>query len=148
MILPEVKLRSLFMSSANVDRVGSQVHQNSHILEDTPRFPLQIGRRTEWVSAEQIELVLAQRNYISIFVGSREFVMRSTLQDFITQLPERRFVRVHRSLVVQLGSVQAMDAMASGRYRLTLRSGRTLETGRRFRRAVRERFGAGERTSA
>ncbi len=102
-----------------------------------PRFAVQIGRRTEWVSAAQMDLVMAQRNYVSIFVGAREFVVRSTLHEFIAQLPEQSFLRVHRSLVVRLSSVNRVDALASGRYRLTLHCGRTVETGRRFRRVVR-----------
>jgi DNA-binding LytR/AlgR family response regulator len=140
--LPQ-ELVMTFEPASLLEHIRNEDVESRSVLHETePRFALQIGRRTEWVTAGQIDLVLAQRNYVSIFVGIREFVVRSTLQDFTSRLPEHRFMRVHRSSVVQVRSVHAAEALPSGRYRLTLCSGKTLETGRRFRRTVGDQFRA------
>lgn len=56
------------------------------------------------------DILFAQsfRNYLEIQTASRKFIVRSTLQDFSTQLPENYFVQSHRSYLVNLKRIDGI----------------------------------------
>ena len=98
---------------------------------------LPMGRRTELVDTQSIDYLQAQANYVSVFVGEREFVLRSTLGALIEQLDPAQFLRIHRSCLVRLGAVQAVTGLSSGRYQLRLHSGKIVLAGRSARQQLR-----------
>ena len=63
-----------------------------------------------------------------------------TLAALATILPPR-FLRVHRSWIVDLERVRGLRTEAGARWRLLLASGAEVPVGRLYRDAVRERFG-------
>jgi two-component system LytT family response regulator len=53
-----------------------------------------------------------------------------------SRLPPERFVRVHRSYIVNLGAVQELYSDGGGEYLLALRSGRQLPVGPTYPRVI------------
>lgn len=101
------------------------------------RLPLPLGQRRVLVPVEDIELVVAQRNYLEVQTAERSFVLRQPLAAFAAELDPRRFVQVHRSLLVRAGAVREIRPLESARFRLTLHSGKQVRSGRNYREAVR-----------
>lgn len=100
------------------------------------RITVKTGLRTSFVPVETVDWFAAEENYVRVVVGDRSHLVRMTLTALEAQLDPARFVRVHRSLIVQLSCVTAVDACPSGEYILHLASGRRLTTGRTYRAAV------------
>lgn len=105
---------------------------------ETARIPLQIGSRSDLVAVDEIDMVMAQRNYLSVYAGQREYLIRRTLRDFHVQLKSMDFVRLHRSIIVRRSAIRKIAAAGSGRYRIELASGRDFHTGRNFREQVQK----------
>lgn len=105
------------------------------------RIPISLGRRVELVEAVRIDSVIAQANYIDIRVGARTFVLRCPLHKFARGLDPALFQRVHRSIVVRLEAVAHIEPLPAGRYRLRLKDGSLLVSGRSYRQQVRRAFG-------
>lgn len=105
------------------------------------RLPLPIGRRIQLVEVSAIDRVLAQANYLEVRSGGRSFVMRRSLASLEKQLNPARFIRVHRSHIVRVDAVTQIEAQPFGRYRLTLKDGSRLHSGRSHRTRVRAAFG-------
>lgn len=101
------------------------------------RLALPCGRRTELVDVARIDCVLAQANYVEIRAGARCFLLRRTLGDFQAELDPRVFTRIHRSAVVRLDAVADVESLDSGRYRLRLKNGGSLVSGRSYRESLR-----------
>jgi len=97
--------------------------------------------RLRVIAVEDIDHVLAQRNYVELFVGERAYRLRETLSHLEARLDPAQFVRVHRSRLVRLDSVADIEALAHGQYLLRLRSGIRLRSGRSYRNVVRRAFG-------
>lgn len=134
-------VRRLRRSLAGEDAAGPK-HQ------ETPGTPAFLSRlavpdqgRLRVVAVEDIDHVLAQRNYLELFVGERAYRLRETLSHLEARLDPARFVRVHRSRLVRLDGVADIEALAHGQYLLRLRSDIRLRTGRSYRSAVRRAFG-------
>ncbi len=67
-----------------LQRIRHAAAQGSPAAEGLPcrRLPLTIGQRTHLVPVVQIDLVLAQGNYLEVHAAGATYLIRSTLADF------------------------------------------------------------------
>jgi two-component system LytT family response regulator len=84
-----------------------------------------------------IEWVEARGDYIRIHSQGRGDLVRETIGGFEQRLPPDRFVRVHRSAIVNLGRVREVRTLPSGEQVAVLQSGVRC----RLSRSGRERLG-------
>ena len=99
------------------------------------------GERLQLINAASIEWLEADDNYVHVHTAARNYLLRRTLQDLLSQLGEQRFVRIHKSTAVNLGSVASLTPLFKGDYEMHLHSGRVLRLSRRYRVAIFARMG-------
>lgn len=105
------------------------------------RIPLQLGARTNLVPEKEILVVEASGNYVQIETDRGRFIVRRTLTSFIEDLSSECFLRLQRSIVVRRDAIIDIRALGSGRYRIGLRGGREIISGRHFQGAIRDLLG-------
>lgn len=86
----------------------------------------------------EVALIQSAGNYVTLHRGDEELLHRTTLSALAAELDPERFVRVHRSRVVNLDHVRATRYLGDGRYRFILTSGAELESGRSYRNEASE----------
>ncbi len=86
--------------------------------------------------AGEIDWIAAEGNYVRIYTGRRNVLARETLQKMIAKLDDARFVRVHRSVVVNGDAVSRIEHAGKGVYVLALRDGSTVESSYHYRQDV------------
>ncbi len=115
------------------------------------RQPVSEGPDHVWVehghsrlrlALEDIEWFAADGDYVQAHTAERGYLMRGSLGGLEATLPEARFLRVHRSTLVNVDAVTRV-ATVNGRLQLTTRSGATLKVGRRARSRVRRQLEGG-----
>ncbi|MEQ8801975.1 MAG: LytTR family DNA-binding domain-containing protein, partial [Haliea sp.] len=82
------------------------------------RFLVKMLGREFLVDAARIEWAQAAGNYVNLHVGERDYPLRSTLSALEDRLDPERFVRVHRSYIVNLDCVASIEPLDSGDARL------------------------------
>jgi two-component system LytT family response regulator len=102
------------------------------------RLAVPVGGRVRLVDVDDVDYLEAETNYVRVHVGARSHLVRATLAALEARLDPTRFLRVHRSLVVQLARVAEVEPLVAGEYVLFLKDGRRLTTGRTYRAAVQE----------
>jgi len=110
------------------------------------RFLVRKLGREFLVAATDIEWLQAAGNYVNLRVKGRDYPLRSTIAGIESRLDPRRFARVHRSYIVNLDCIASIEPLDTGDARLHLADGGALPCSRRYRPALRERFGAGADT--
>lgn len=105
------------------------------------RLLVPIGERLQLIDAASIEWLEADDNYVHVHTAARTYLLRRTLQDLLAQLGEQRFVRIHKSTAVNLGSIGSLTPLFKGDYEIHLHNGRTLRLSRRYRDALFARMG-------
>lgn len=100
------------------------------------RFLVRKLRKEFLIAAADIEWLQAQGNYIGIHVNGHDYLLRSTLADFLGQLDPARFVQVHRSYVANLDRVAEIEPEDSGDARLRMKDGSQVPCSRRYREAL------------
>ncbi|WP_049622216.1 LytTR family DNA-binding domain-containing protein [Frateuria defendens] len=93
------------------------------------------------VNAREVEWVQAAGNYVNLHVRGRDYPLRATMAGIEQRLDPARFVRVHRSYLVNLDYLAEIEPLDTGDARLTLRDGAQVPCSRRYRTPLRERFG-------
>ena len=89
-----------------------------------------------FVRSEEIDWVEAADYYVSIHTGGKAYLLRQTMAEFERQLDPAKFVRVHRSAIVNLDRVAELHPLFRGDCLLVLQDGTRL----RMSRARREEF--------
>jgi hypothetical protein len=100
------------------------------------RFLVKKLRKEFLIAAADIEWLQAQGNYVGLHVNGHDYLLRSTLNDFLDQLDPRRFVRVHRSYAVNLDRVAEIEPLEGGDARLRMKGGSLVPCSRRYRDAL------------
>ena len=93
------------------------------------------------VAAREIEWLQASGNYVNLHVRGRDYPLRATMAGIEERLDPSRFVRVHRSYLVNLDYLAEIEPLDTGDARLTMRDGASVPCSRRYRTLLRERFG-------
>jgi two-component system LytT family response regulator len=100
------------------------------------RLVVRSGERYELVPVEAIDWVEAANNHVQLHCGPRRHLLAETLTSLERRLDARRFLRVHRSRIVNATRVVAVHVLMGGAYELELRDGTRLTSGRQYREAV------------
>ncbi|MFC5524476.1 LytTR family DNA-binding domain-containing protein [Rhodanobacter ginsengisoli] len=111
-------------------------------LERPERFLVRKLGREFLLNAREIEWLQASGNYVNLHLHGRDYPLRATMAGIEGRLDPARFVRVHRSYFVNLDCLAAIEPLETGDARLQLRDGASIPCSRRYRAALRERFGS------
>ncbi|HTH68552.1 MAG TPA: LytTR family DNA-binding domain-containing protein [Rhodanobacter sp.] len=110
-------------------------------VERPERFLVRKLGKEFLLNASEIEWLQASGNYVNLHVRGRDYPLRATMAGIEDRLDPARFVRVHRSYFVNLDYLAEIEPLETGDARLQMRDGAKIPCSRRYRAALRERFG-------
>jgi hypothetical protein len=110
-------------------------------VERPERFLVRKLGKEFLVNAREIEWLQAAGNYVNLHLRGRDYPLRTTMAAIEERLDPARFVRVHRSYLVNLDFLAEIEPLDTGDARLKLRDGAIIPCSRRYRAQLRERFG-------
>jgi two-component system, LytTR family, response regulator len=87
------------------------------------------------LDAAEVEWIAADDYYAALFAGGRRYLLRESLASLAKRLAGARFVRVHRSAIVNLDRIREVRTL-SGEMVVVLRSGAEVPVSRRRRERV------------
>ncbi len=108
-------------------------------VERPERFLVRKLGREFLLAARDIEWLQASGNYVNLRVRGHYYPLRSTVAAIEEKLDTARFARIHRSFLVNLDQVEAIEPLDSGDARVHLRDGTMLPCSRTYRDALRQR---------
>jgi two-component system LytT family response regulator len=105
------------------------------------RLLIDRGRHMDVLAVDDIDWIEAADNHVIVHVGKEAHRFRRTMEQTLERLPADRFVRAHRSSIVNLSRVRQVHDWFGG-YLLVLADGTKLPTGRQYREVVLQRLHA------
>jgi two-component system LytT family response regulator len=91
-----------------------------------------------FLSFEEIEWIEAAGNYVRLNAGGESHLLRETMSGVEAKLPRERFLRIHRSALVNLEAVREMVPSPHGDFVVALKSGKQLPLSRACRDRLEE----------
>ncbi len=98
------------------------------------RFLVPARGKTVIIDADQIDWIEAADYYVSLHAGAATHLLRQTMDEIEKQLDPRKFVRVHRSAIVNVDRVREIHPLFRGDCALVLADGRRLKLSRSRRK--------------
>jgi two-component system, LytTR family, response regulator len=95
-----------------------------------------------FVNVMDIDWIEAAGYYACLHVGNATHIMRRTLLELERDLGDETFVRIHRSTIVNLERICALEVARGGDYEVVLKTQARLRLSRRFRKGLQSRMNA------
>jgi two-component system LytT family response regulator len=104
------------------------------------RFVVKSGGTTRFVRTVDIDWIEAAGVYVSLHVGGAEIPYRATLLELADKLDPVRFIRVHRSAIVNIESVLHLEPISHGEFEVILKNGSRCRISRSYRSQLERRL--------
>jgi two-component system LytT family response regulator len=92
--------------------------------------------RVAFVHFDSLEFVRAAANYVQLHLVDSVYEVRERMTAMEERLPANKFLRIHRSYIVNIAAVREIYAAGGGEYMISLRGGRQLPVGPSYVDAV------------
>jgi two-component system, LytTR family, response regulator LytT len=104
------------------------------------KIPVVAGSRTELIDQDEVQFIQAEGDYSRVHVHDRSYLATASLRELEEALPGDRFMRIHRSTIVNLAKVAAVRRVGDDRISLALDDAQRteLDVARRQSRRVRD----------
>ena len=94
------------------------------------RLAVRSGTRTLFVPVNDIEWMQAAENYVELHCDTGCHLLLATMNTIEAQLDLKMLLRIHRSLIVNVGRIKELQPAGHGEYVIVLLSGVRLQSGR------------------
>jgi len=111
--------------------------------EHLERIAVESRGKVQFVPVSEIDFIAASGPYAELVVGTRRHLIRESMNTLEERLDPSRFMRVHRSAIVQLNRIDTLLKGAGGDYEVLLKDGTRLRVSRARREELERRLGAG-----
>jgi two-component system, LytTR family, response regulator len=101
------------------------------------RMAVKCGDRLVFITLDSLDYVRAAANYVRLHVGETTYEVRERMTAMEMRLPRERFIRIHRSYIVNLAALKDLYRAGDGEYLVTLSSGRRLPVGPKYTMLIR-----------
>jgi two-component system LytT family response regulator len=97
------------------------------------RLVIRAAGRVVLLKVEAIDWVDAAGNYVKIHTHAETFSLRETMSGIAERLDPERFVRIHRSTIVNIERIKELQQQLHGDYLVILEGGQRLTLSRSYR---------------
>jgi two-component system LytT family response regulator len=117
----------------------AQLERGSRAMpEERPRLLAEFNGRLHVIDVTQVEMIEADRNYVTIRVGRDSFHARSTLSHAEQALRSQPMLRISRSCLVNMNYLREVNRTLRGDFILVLAGGATVTSSEGFRAKVKD----------
>ena len=114
----------------------------SHARPYLTRLMIKLANRVVLLKVDDIDWIEADGNYAKLHVGNKAHLLREKMLDLEAQLDPQKFVRIHRSIIVNLERIKELHPHFNGDYIVVLEDGRQLKLSRSRRENLEARLKA------
>lgn len=119
------------------EKLAHYLAPKQRVLE---RLVVRSQGRVHFLSVADIDWIEAAGYYACLHVGSDTHVLRRSLSELEQDLGHDRFIRIHRSSIVNLDRIRGLELQAGGEYEVVLRTKARLRLSRRYRKRLQQRM--------
>jgi two-component system LytT family response regulator len=123
-----------------LDRAKDKLAHLSPRPKMSERLAVKARGELVFLKVADVDWIESVGYYACLHVGENTHVLRRSLLDLERELDGEQFMRIHRSIIVNLERVDKLELQDGGDYEVILRSGDRLRLSRRFRRSLLDRM--------
>ncbi len=105
------------------------------------RLVIKAGGRVFFLRADEIDWIEAAANYVKLHVGKESHLLRETINGLAAKLDPEKFLRIHRSIIINLERIKELQPWFHGDYVVIMQDGTQLISSRNYREQLRKLLG-------
>ena len=102
------------------------------------RLVIKDAGRVFFLRTEEIDWIESAGNYVRLHVARDSHLLRETMNTLETRLSPAKFLRIHRTAIINVERIKEMHPMFRGEYVLVLRDGTRLTSSRAYKERLQE----------
>src|SRR5215813_3820904 len=119
------------------DALGERILRAIEDIKARPvhleRLVIKLSGHVFFMKTEEIDWLEAEGNYVRLHSGKDSYLLRDTIGALESKLDPKRFIRVHRSAIVNVDRISELQPWFHGEYRIVFREGVQLTLSRSYR---------------
>ena len=129
--------------TAALDRAKNLLRQNSSSRQNDYPTHLVVKEKdgVQLIKVNEIDWLEADGRYVILHSSSRSFAIREGISNISARLDPSKFLRIHRSYIVNVDRIAKLQPLFHGDYRVLLNDGTRLLLSRHYKTAVRKILG-------
>jgi two-component system LytT family response regulator len=102
------------------------------------RFMIKSGGRVTFIKASEVDWIGADDYYIKLHVNGKSHLLRLSMNELEEKLDPKRFLRIHRSTIINFDCVKELHQNPNGEYVVVLKNGTELKLSRNRRERLEQ----------
>jgi LytTr DNA-binding domain len=124
------------VDAASLMRVSRQLE--SIAKQQAPRIAFKAKGTILLLNLFDIVAVQAEGNYVSLQHRPKPYLVHESLSSMAEKLKSYGFIRIHRSVIVNISAVEEIQPLPTGEYRLRVRGGQEYLVTRTYKHNLRD----------
>jgi DNA-binding LytR/AlgR family response regulator len=108
------------------------------IAPQAPRIAFKANGSILLLDLADISAVQAEGNYVSLQHRPNPYLVHESLSSMVEKLKPYGFIRIHRSVVVNISAVEEIQPLPTGEYRLRVKGGKEYLVTRTYKHNLRD----------
>jgi two-component system LytT family response regulator len=132
------------------ERDGKLTDRLAALLDDVKpktkaidRLAIKSGGRVIFLRIDDVDWIESSGNYLKLHVGKEHHLLRETMNSLEAKLDAEEFIRIHRSIIVNVGRIKELQPAFHGDYVVILQGGKELPLSRSYRGKLQSLLGEG-----
>ena len=105
--------------------------------KESHRLAIKSGGKIIFLNLEDVDWIEADANYVRFHVGKESHIFRENIGVVSARLNKHKFVRIHRSAIVNIDKIKELQPCNSSEYLVVLKNGKGLPCSRSHRESLR-----------
>jgi len=97
------------------------------------RFVIKESGKIVFLNSDEIAWIEAAGNYVTIHAGEKTYLLRKTMARIALDLDPEKFLRIHRSAIVNIACIKELESVFNGEYLVILQDRTRLTMSRTYR---------------
>jgi two-component system LytT family response regulator len=123
------------------EELVSRLELSGLLRRPMARLPVKSKGRIIFIRLDEIEWIEAEGNYLRLHLDGDSYLLRDTMTSIESKLDPERFMRIHRSAIVNVDRIADVQPWYTGEYVVRMKSGKELTLTRSYRESLRRLLG-------
>jgi two-component system LytT family response regulator len=129
------------LTSRILDLIAEKAEPKTESRQIDDRMVIRAGGKVVFLDVKEIDWIEAAANYVKLNVGKESYLLREGIGSISERLDPQRFVRIHRSAIVNVRKIKELQPCDSGEYIAVLKNGKELSCSRGYRTELQRLIG-------
>jgi two-component system LytT family response regulator len=136
------KLKQQAFTHRVLELLSSIKSDKRPVPEFDERLAIRTNGRVVFLNFDEIHWIEAAANYVRLNTGKDSYLFRETISRVSQRLNPAHFVRIHRSMIVNVRKIKELIPVNSGEYVVVLHTGKELSCSRGYRANLQHLIGS------